>query len=67
MTTTTIPVPGVEPYDVLVGRGILDSIATALGASVKKVLVVHPAALGAKADALRKQLKAKYPNYQRPS
>jgi len=54
---TTIPVPGEQPYDVLVGRGILDSIATTLGAGVKKVLVVHPAALGAKADSLRERLR----------
>ena len=57
MTTTTIAVPGVDPYEVLVGRDILDSIATELGSGVAKVLIVHPAALGAKAEALRTRLQ----------
>ena len=54
---TSITVPGVSPYDVVVGRAMLDSIVAALGTGVAKVLIVHPAALGAKAEALRERLR----------
>ncbi|MFP7833261.1 3-dehydroquinate synthase [Marisediminicola sp. LYQ134] len=54
--TTTITVGGSAPYDVLIGRGILDSVADQLGAGVEKVLIVHPSTLGAKATALRESL-----------
>ena len=57
---TIIPITGGRAYNVTVGRGILaDSslMLEALGANVAKVLVVHPATLGAKANALRDQLK----------
>jgi 3-dehydroquinate synthase len=57
---TIIPITGGRAYNVTVGRGILaDSslVLEALGANVAKVLVVHPATLGAKANALRDQLK----------
>jgi 3-dehydroquinate synthase len=54
--TTVITVPGVDSYDVVVGRGIQQSIVDALGKAVAKVLIVHPAALGAKANALREDL-----------
>ncbi|MBX3093274.1 MAG: 3-dehydroquinate synthase [Cryobacterium sp.] len=56
MTTSTIPVAGVDPYDVLVGRGILSELANALGANVRKVLIVHPPTLGARAERLRSLL-----------
>ncbi len=55
--TTTITVPGVDSYDVVVGRAMLDSIVAALGTGVAKVLIVHPAALGAKAETLRERLR----------
>ena len=54
--TTTIAVPGIDPYDVLVGRDLFGSIATALGPTVAKVLIVHTPTLGAKANALRERL-----------
>lgn len=54
--TTTITVPGLEAYDVLVGRDLFGSIAGKLGTGVKKVLIVHPPTLGAKANVLREQL-----------
>ena len=54
--TTTIPVPGTDPYDVLVGRDLFGSIAERLGSGVSKVLIVHPPTLGAKANALRERL-----------
>ena len=61
--TTVIPVPGTDPYDVLVGRGILHSVADQLGTRVAKVLIVHPPTLGAKAAALRETLLAHYEVY----
>ncbi len=61
--TTIIPVPGVDPYDVLIGRGILHSIADQLGPRVAKVLIVHPPTLGAKAVALREKLQETYEVY----
>lgn len=56
MTTTTISVSGADPYDVLVGRGILSELASVLGPNVRKVLIVHPPTLGARAERLREQL-----------
>ena len=51
--TTVIEVGGVDPYPVLVGRGILAGLAEQLGPRVAKVLIVHPPTLGAKANELR--------------
>lgn len=60
MTTTTIAVPGTEPYEVHVGRDILGQLPGLLGPAVKKVLVVHPATLGARAEKLRLELGKSY-------
>ena len=49
-------VKGQDPYDVVVGRGLLGEVATGLGADVRKVLVVHPVALTTSAEALRESL-----------
>ncbi|MCS5733252.1 3-dehydroquinate synthase [Herbiconiux daphne] len=53
---TTIPVTGDDPYDVVVGRGVLDRVGASLGPGVTKVLVVHPPTLGARAAEFREQL-----------
>ena len=58
--TTVIPVGGVDPYEVLVGRGILAGLADQLGSRVAKVLIVHPPTLGAKANELRELLAGRY-------
>jgi len=58
--TTVIEVGGVDPYEVLVGRGILGSLAHQLGTRVAKVLIVHPPTLGAKAIELRDSLADRY-------
>ena len=59
--TTIIPVTGVDPYDVIIGRGILAStLIEQLGTRVAKVLIVHPPTLGAKANALRESLSGRY-------
>ena len=55
---TIIPVAGDRPYEVVVGRGVLDRLAATLGPRVRKVLIVHPGALGARAAQLRETLVA---------
>ncbi len=60
---TVIPVSGGRAYDVTVGRGVLaagDLLSQALGDGVNKVLIVHPATLGARANELRASLSDKY-------
>lgn len=53
---TTITVTGEPGYDITVGRGILDRVGAALAPTVRKVLVVHPPTLGARAAELRERL-----------
>ena len=65
MTTTTISVTGSDPYDVTIGRDILDRVSAALESSVRKVLVVHPPTLAARAAELRDRLLADTENGQR--
>ncbi len=60
MTTTTITVPGAESYDIRVGRGMLGDLPELIGPSVQKVLIVHPATLGARAEKLRTALSEHY-------
>ena len=55
---TVINVKGDSPYDVVIGRALLGQVATALGSSVAKVLIVHPVALTASAELLRESLVA---------
>jgi len=57
---SVIPVGGVDPYDVIIGRGILGSLHDQLGQRVSKVLIVHPPTLGARANELREHLKERY-------
>jgi len=54
--TTTITVAGEHPYDIRIGRGILDQLPELLPAAVRKVLIVHPPTLRDRADALRAAL-----------
>jgi len=61
--TTIIPVTGSDPYDVIIGHGLLDTVDEQLGPRVAKVLIVHPPTLGARAVALREQLLLKYEVY----
>ena len=55
---TRITVNGDSPYDVLIGRALLDEVGLSLGDKVSKVLVVHPEALSVSAEALRESLVA---------
>lgn len=47
-----ISVAGEQPYEVLIGRNLLEEIPTHL-AGAKKVLIVHPVALATSAEQLR--------------
>jgi 3-dehydroquinate synthase len=58
MSTTTISVTGNDAYDITIGRGILDRVSAALSPSVRKILVVHPPTLAARAGELRDRLLA---------
>jgi 3-dehydroquinate synthase len=60
VSTTVITVPGVEPYDVRIGRGILGDLPELIGQNARKVLIVHPATLGARAEKLRVSLGEHY-------
>jgi 3-dehydroquinate synthase len=53
---TTIRVGVDTPYDVIVGRSLLDRIAAALP-KAERVAVIHPAALAATADVLAEALR----------
>ena len=53
---TIINVAGMPGYDVAVGRDLLGTVAEALGPKVAKVLIVHAATLGARAEELRERL-----------
>lgn len=56
MSTTTISVTGNDPYDITIGRGILDQVSASLSPGVRKVLVVHPPTLAVRAAELRDRL-----------
>src|SRR5690606_6275880 len=58
MTTRTISVSGQSGYDITIGRDILDQVAPALDAGVRKVLVIHPPTLADRAAQLRDRLMA---------
>ena len=60
MSTTTITVAGDDAYDVLVGRDILSELPRLIGGDARKVLIVHPPTLAARASALREQLLEHY-------
>ncbi|KQO99829.1 3-dehydroquinate synthase [Leifsonia sp. Leaf264] len=60
MTDTVIPVTGADPYDIVVGNGVLSGLADRLGQNVRKVLIVHAPTLGAKANELRESLQDRF-------
>lgn len=62
---TSISVSGPEPYEVRVGRGILDEISAVLSPAARKVLVVHPPTLSDRAAALRDRLLSSAPGTDR--
>ena len=54
-----INVGGVEPYDVVVGRNLLDEVSAGLRDNVKQILIIHPISLATSADLLADDLRAK--------
>jgi 3-dehydroquinate synthase len=60
MSVTTIAVPGVDSYEITIGRDILSTLPALIGPNARKVLIVHPATLGARAERLREALSADY-------
>ena len=62
MSTTTITVTGETPYDISIGRGILDRVSAALAPGVRKVLVVHPPTLADVSEGPREVLLAEVPD-----
>ncbi|MFY9330271.1 MAG: 3-dehydroquinate synthase [Candidatus Nanopelagicales bacterium] len=58
MTITRIRVDTQSPYDVVVGYGLLGELPSLLADAVRRVAVVHPAALSATGEAIRVDLEA---------
>ena len=58
--TTTITVPGIDPYEIVIGRDILSTLPALIGPHARKVLIVHPATLGARAERMREKLSADF-------
>ena len=58
MNFTTIEAKGSPGYSILLGRGLLNEIETALGNAVRKALIVYPEALEATAVAVAEELRA---------
>ncbi|GAA3021326.1 3-dehydroquinate synthase [Microbacterium dextranolyticum] len=54
---TIITVPGENGYDIVIGRGILERVGASLAPTVRKVLVIHPPTLAARAGELREILQ----------
>ena len=55
---TRVRVAGAQPYDVVIGTGLLGELSGMLGDRVRKVLIIHPHALLASAEAVRDDLSA---------
>ncbi|GAA2917774.1 3-dehydroquinate synthase [Microbacterium keratanolyticum] len=55
-STFTVKTAGAAPYEIVVGRSILDRVSGALDPAVRKVLVVHPPTLADRAAELRDRL-----------
>ena len=56
MTTTRIPVRTGSGYEVLVGRGLDEELATVLGTGVRKLLIIHQPTLTRRAEEIRDRL-----------
>jgi len=52
-----VTVRGEQPYDVVIGRNLLGELPGTLGEKVRRVLVVHPAALATTADVIIEELR----------
>jgi 3-dehydroquinate synthase len=52
-----IEVGGQDPYQVIVGRHLLEEVAKGLRADAKQVLIIHPISLSSSADLLAESLR----------
>ncbi|MDQ3105576.1 MAG: 3-dehydroquinate synthase [Actinomycetota bacterium] len=55
-TATSIRVETAQPYDVVVGQGLLDRLPGLLGTGPQRVAVIHPETLWTVGDAVRAEL-----------
>ena len=53
---TRVRVEGESPYDVVIGRGLLDDVLAAVPERAQRIAVIHPAALRATGEAVREAL-----------
>ncbi|MPZ97656.1 MAG: 3-dehydroquinate synthase, partial [Propionibacteriales bacterium] len=58
MTASSIRVETAQPYDVVIGTGLLGELPKLLGDGVQRVAVIHPAALRTTGEAIRADLLA---------
>jgi 3-dehydroquinate synthase len=56
--TRRISVSGENPYEVIIGRALLDELPGVLGAKVRKVLVIHPVGLSTSAELIKTSLES---------
>lgn len=59
MNFEAIRADGQPGYEILLGRGLLDELADALGSAVRKALIVYPEALEASATFIAETLRSK--------
>jgi 3-dehydroquinate synthase len=57
---TTVRVGGENPYDVVIGTGLLGELPNLLGTRPARVAIIHPKALTATAEAIRADLDPAY-------
>ncbi len=53
---TRLQVHGPDPYDVVIGEGLLGELPAMLGEAVRRVAVIHPRALAATGEVVRQDL-----------
>jgi 3-dehydroquinate synthase len=58
--STTLPVTGAAPYDVVIGRDLAGLLPGMLGEAVQRVALIHPTSLGALAEPVRAALSGAY-------
>ena len=51
---------GASDYDVTIGRGVLSHLPEVIGPDARKVLIIHPPTLGARAAQVRESLSEHY-------
>lgn len=57
----TVPVRGVDPYDVVIGYGVGSAVAKGVPESAARVAIIHPPTLREQAEALRNEIASSTP------